>query len=268
VLNRAVAWGLLDVNPAKHCVPNTQRRPKGEAAVRILGADRRDRRSARTGARTDGDLRRRGGLRPSELFGLEQHDVDRQSGVVYVRRAYANGRIKNTKTRLSTRAVPLQAKAVEALDRLPVLVNPILFPDARGGRGADRPRRSARRRDPRLSCARRRGTPFAPRRTACVMFKAIILLARREGATREGFREWWLGRHPELARDLPGLRGLRFNLVEGDGAFDGVSELWFDSQQAFHEAYASEHGRRVAEDSLANASRRECLFVSEHVLKS
>jgi integrase len=74
------------------------------------------------------------GLRPSELFGLEQHDVDRELGVVYVRRAYANGRIKNTETRLSTRAVPLQAKAVEALDRLPASVNPILFPNARGGR--------------------------------------------------------------------------------------------------------------------------------------
>jgi integrase len=74
------------------------------------------------------------GLRPSELFGLEQHDVDRELGVVYVRRAFANGRIKNTKTRLSTRAVPLQAKAVEALDRLPASVNPILFPNARGGR--------------------------------------------------------------------------------------------------------------------------------------
>src|SRR2546427_8263257 len=71
------------------------------------------------------------GLRPSELFGLEQHDVDRELGVVYVRRAFANGRIKNTKTRLSTRAVPLQAKAVEALDRLPASVNPILFPNAR-----------------------------------------------------------------------------------------------------------------------------------------
>ena len=43
------------------------------------------------------------GLRPSELFGLEQRDVDRQLGVVYVRRAYANGRLKYTKTRLSTR---------------------------------------------------------------------------------------------------------------------------------------------------------------------
>jgi len=51
-----------------------------------------------------------------------------------VRRAYANGRLKHTKTRLSTRAVPLQAKALLALDRLPASENPILFPNARGGR--------------------------------------------------------------------------------------------------------------------------------------
>jgi integrase len=74
------------------------------------------------------------GLRPSELFGLEQRDVDRQAGVAYVRRAYANGRLKHTKTRLSDRAVPLQAKALEALDRLPTSGNPILFPNMRGGR--------------------------------------------------------------------------------------------------------------------------------------
>jgi integrase len=74
------------------------------------------------------------GLRPSELFGLEQHDVDREAGVVYVRRGFANGRIKDTKTQLSTRAVPLQAKAIEALDLLPDSVDPILFPNARGGR--------------------------------------------------------------------------------------------------------------------------------------
>jgi len=33
----------------------------------------------------------------------------RAAHVVYVRRAFANGRLKKTKTRLSTRAVPLQA---------------------------------------------------------------------------------------------------------------------------------------------------------------
>src|SRR6266496_4935319 len=134
VLNRAVAWGLVDFNPAKRGVPNAQRRPK-------------EKRPFESWAQIEAIAARLGpvygpmvifgaatGLRPSELFGLEQHDVDREAGVVYVRRAFANGRIKNTKTRLSTRAVPLQAKAFEALDRLPASVNPILFPNARGGR--------------------------------------------------------------------------------------------------------------------------------------
>jgi len=73
------------------------------------------------------------GLRPSELFALEQRDVNRAEMEIYVRRAYAYGRLINTKTRRSTRAVPLQAIAVEALDRLPRSDNPLLFPAARGG---------------------------------------------------------------------------------------------------------------------------------------
>ncbi len=74
------------------------------------------------------------GPRPSELFGLERRDIDRDAGVIYVRRAFANGRLKHTKTRLSNRAVPLQAKALAALDRLPLSENPVLFANARAGR--------------------------------------------------------------------------------------------------------------------------------------
>lgn len=97
------------------------------------------------------------------------------------------------------------------------------------------------------------------------MFKAIILLARRPDTTREEFRTWWLGEHAGLAKDLPGLRRAVFNLVEGDDPeFDGVSELWFDSREDFDAAYATELGRRVAEDSLAHVSRRERLIVVEH----
>ena len=59
VLNRAVAWGLLDFNPAKRGVSNPQRRPKEKRPFESLGADRGDRRSPRTGVRADGDLRRR-----------------------------------------------------------------------------------------------------------------------------------------------------------------------------------------------------------------
>jgi integrase len=131
-LNRAVDWGLIDFSPAKRGIRNAPRRPREKRAfdswaqVEAL--------AARLGP-IYGPMITFGvatGLRPSEPFALEQHDVDRELGVVYVRRAYANGRLKPTKTRLSNRAVPLQAKAIEALDRLPPSDNPILFPNARG----------------------------------------------------------------------------------------------------------------------------------------
>jgi len=96
------------------------------------------------------------------------------------------------------------------------------------------------------------------------MFKAIILLTRAEGASREEFRSWWLERHAPLARQLPGLRRLVFNVVENEDApCDGVSELWFDSREDFEAAYVSAIGKRVAADSLANVSARVRLVVDE-----
>lgn len=134
VLNRAVEWDLIDFNPATRGIRNAPRRPREkrpfdswheiEAVAAKLGP-------------LHGPMiifAAATGLRPSELFGLEQRDIDHRLGVVYVRRAFANGRIKQTKTRLSNRAVPLQAKALEALDQLAPSENPILFPNARGGR--------------------------------------------------------------------------------------------------------------------------------------
>ena len=94
--------------------------------------------------------------------------------------------------------------------------------------------------------------------------KAIILLKRREGDTPEDFRRWWLEEHAPLARRLPGLRKLVFNLADGDAPYDGVSELWFDSQAAFDAAYASELGQQVAADSLAHVGGRVRLIVAEH----
>jgi uncharacterized protein (TIGR02118 family) len=96
------------------------------------------------------------------------------------------------------------------------------------------------------------------------MFKAIILLTRAEGTSREEFRAWWSERHAPLARQLPGLRRLVFNVVESDGApYDGVSELWFDTHEDFDAAYASGIGAQVAADSLANVRARVRLFVDE-----
>ena len=94
--------------------------------------------------------------------------------------------------------------------------------------------------------------------------KAIILLTRREGDTAEEFRSWWLEEHAPLARQLPGLRKLVFNVVESEAGVDGVAELWFDSTEEFEAAYASEIGQRVATDSIAHVSGRVRLVVVEY----
>ena len=51
---------------------------------------------------------------------------------------------------------------------------------------------------------------------------------------------------------------------EGDKAYDGVAEQWFDTQEDFENAYASEIGKKVAADSISNVLKRDRLFVSEH----
>jgi hypothetical protein len=134
VLNRAVDWGLIDSNPARRGIRNPPPRAP-EAAVRVVAADRRP--SPRTSASST-DPWSSLPLRPdSDRWSSSASSgttFDRDARVVYVRRAYANGRLEHTKTRLSNRAAPLQAKALEALDRLPYSENEILFPNARGGR--------------------------------------------------------------------------------------------------------------------------------------
>jgi integrase len=117
VLARAVAWGMIDVNPAKVGVDNPQRRRTEKRPFESWGqlagvASRLDRRSSSLvmfAAAT--------GLRPGEWIALEWRDVDPDARVVYVRRAFRNGRIKFPKTEGSIRAVPLQTVALNALKR-------------------------------------------------------------------------------------------------------------------------------------------------------
>ena len=134
VLNRPVEWEWLNDNPAKRVPNSPPRRSKEKRPFETWQEIEAVAAQLRPVYGPMVILAAATGLRPSELFGLDRRDVDLEAGVVYVRRAFANGRLKPTKTRLSNRAVPLQAKALEALDRLPPSENPILFPNLRGGR--------------------------------------------------------------------------------------------------------------------------------------
>ncbi len=52
-----------------------------------------------------------------------------------------------------------------------------------------------------------------------------------------------------------------------DGPYDGISELWFDSQEAMELAYATDHGRAVAADTLTMVAERVRMPIAEHVIR-
>jgi uncharacterized protein (TIGR02118 family) len=101
-------------------------------------------------------------------------------------------------------------------------------------------------------------------------FKAIILLTRRADMTHEEFVQWWLNEHAPLARQLPGVRAITFNVVEQEGEppCDGITELWFDSRADFDAAYADPIGQGVAADSIAHVTSRVRMMVTEHRIQS
>jgi integrase len=134
VLARAVVWRLLEVNPAKQGVENPQRRRTEKRPfesweqVEALA----DRLGPQLGAMVL--FAAATGMRPGEWIALENRDIDRAARVAYVNRSYGKGRLTTPKTEASIRAVPLQARALAALDQLPTGgPSDLLFPAERGG---------------------------------------------------------------------------------------------------------------------------------------
>jgi uncharacterized protein (TIGR02118 family) len=101
------------------------------------------------------------------------------------------------------------------------------------------------------------------------MIKVIVVLQRRPGMSREEFRAYWRTRHAPLLRQLPGLVRLVFNHPQpgpdGEPAYDGFSEDWFDSPEAMAAAFASPAGQAVMEDSanFLDLSRMQVVVVEE-----
>ena len=134
VLARAVAWRMIDVNPAKQGVDNPQRRRTEKRPFESWAqvADVASRLDEIAGPMVI--FAAATGLRPGESIALEWRDIDLQARVLYVRRAFRNGKVKCTKTEGSVRAVPLQAVALDALAHVPVGGSTeIVFPATRGG---------------------------------------------------------------------------------------------------------------------------------------
>jgi integrase len=133
VLHRAVAWGMIDANPAKVGVDNPVRRRKEQHPFESW--DELEAIAEAIGPRYGPMIlfAAASGLRPAEWIALEKRDIDRKERVVYVRRSFTRGELKFPKTEASMRAVPLQARALDALDRIQGNGSPLLFPGERDG---------------------------------------------------------------------------------------------------------------------------------------
>jgi integrase len=134
VLGAAVRWRYMTRNPAVEAGRNPE--PRGEELLAFTPAEV-DALEAELGP-AFGPLvtfAAETGLRTNEWVALERRDVDRSGPAVLVQRRYADGTLTPyPKTVGSRRRVPLSARALAALDRLPPrLDTTLVFPAARGG---------------------------------------------------------------------------------------------------------------------------------------
>jgi uncharacterized protein (TIGR02118 family) len=101
------------------------------------------------------------------------------------------------------------------------------------------------------------------------MIKRISFVRRKEGMTREAFFAHWMGTHADVVRQLPGLRNIRFGVVQQwsskEFAWDGVGELWFDSIAHAEQAFRTEPFRsQLAEDREKFVGEVQWCYVEEH----
>ena len=85
------------------------------------------------------------------------------------------------------------------------------------------------------------------------------LINKKPDWSTEEFRRYWRENHSTLASRLPGLRRYQQNHVvdsvqrgisypRGPEQIDGISMLWFDSEQAMREAIATDAGKALVAD--------------------
>ena len=102
------------------------------------------------------------------------------------------------------------------------------------------------------------------------MLKVFSLIKRREDLSLDEFREWVFEKHAPMGKELPGLREYHVSVVEQDDPdlpYHAVTELTFDDEDAFKEAFASDAGRAAGEDVARHAAGRVRLLTrSERVI--
>lgn len=104
------------------------------------------------------------------------------------------------------------------------------------------------------------------------MMKLIALVKKKQGMSREEFRQYWLEIHTQLSTRIPGMRGYRINIAleeqdPGAAPYDGSAEIWWDSLEAFRHGNASTEGILAGEDTRHFCEKVEFIYTEEFVIR-
>jgi uncharacterized protein (TIGR02118 family) len=100
------------------------------------------------------------------------------------------------------------------------------------------------------------------------MIRRVSFIRRRPDLTPQEFFSHWTGRHAEIVRRLPGLRGLRFSRVDrcvpAEAQWDGVGETWFDSIADADRAFSADPFREMLiEDRAKFIGEAHSCYIAE-----
>ncbi|MFC1915756.1 EthD domain-containing protein [Chloroflexota bacterium] len=96
------------------------------------------------------------------------------------------------------------------------------------------------------------------------MVKFVSIFKRPPTMTFEELKEWWLGPHAALGKQMPGVKKYTVSLSiaapddmyrpgeEAGKDFDGIAELWFDSFDDLRKAQQSETMTKAKNDVVAH----------------
>lgn len=101
------------------------------------------------------------------------------------------------------------------------------------------------------------------------MRKLVNLLVRQDGLSHEEFRDYWLNEHAPLAEALPGVTEYATSVPidPEEAAYDGIAELYIETDTTVADVFASETGQRLQADTenFLNVDASEILVVDETV---
>jgi len=120
------------------------------------------------------------------------------------------------------------------------------------------------------------------------MIKLVMCVHRRTGMSRDEFQSYWRNHHGPLfqnfAKTYNAKRYVQSHTIETplnenvrkargmSGEYDGIAEIWWESEEAFIEAINSAEGQKLRdmfledESRFLDSKRSTAFFTNEHVI--